>query len=157
MAADPVVLNKPSEPVPANGIPPEPVQVFSHSTQVLAVVATLAAVYVAKLVFIVLAVSLLLAFVLEPLTRGLERLRLPRSVAASLSVLIFVAALGSLAAISYNKAVEFAQELPRYSGEFRGIVSKIRHQAQTFQKSTEQVLPAEATDKNVVKVKQQSS
>lgn len=157
MAADPLVLNQPTGTTPAPSAPSEPVRVHSRSTILLAGIAVLAALYVAKLVFVVIAMSLLLAFVLEPLARGFERLHLPRSVAAFFSVLIFVSAMGGLAAVSYNRAVDFAQELPRYSGEFRGVMTKIRHQAQTIQKSTEQVLPAEVTDKNVVKVKQQSN
>src|SRR3954463_16657904 len=93
---------------------------------IIAIVATGAALYFAKMVFIVIFVSLLLAFVLEPLTRLFERIRLPRAIAALIAVMMFVAALGAVAYFSYNKAADFAHDMPRYSGEIRKFTDKFR-------------------------------
>jgi predicted PurR-regulated permease PerM len=123
----------------------------------IAIVAVGAALYFAEVVFIVIFVSLLLAFVLEPLTRLFERIRMPRAISSLLAVMVFMAALSAVAYFSYNKAISFAHDLPRYSGEISQITAKFRRQAQTIQKSTEQVIPETAEDKNTVKVKQQSS
>src|SRR6185369_17373153 len=161
MAADPIEIHENNPPTPApEGRPsslPEVIRQNSMATTLVATVAAGAALYFAKLVFIVLFVSLLLAFVLEPLTRLFERLRIPRGVAALISVLLFCAALVFLGQMSYTKALDFAQDLPRYSGEIRQTVGKVRKQAQTIQNTTEQVLPEAAPDKNTIKVKQQSS
>lgn len=160
MAADPIEIHGSNPPAPPpEGRPaslPEVIRQNSTATTIIAVVASGAALYFAKLVFIVLFVSLLLAFVLEPVTRLFERMRIPRALSALMAVLIFCAGLFFLGQISYNKALNFAQDLPRYSGEIRKTVGKFRQQAQTIQKTTEQVLP-ETTDKNTVKVKQQDS
>jgi predicted PurR-regulated permease PerM len=163
MAADPVELNPISAettPAPADERPaslPDAVRQTSYTNILLAVLAVLAALYFAHLVFIVLFVSLLLAFVLEPVTRLFERARLPRTVAALLSVVLVVAALYGIFYISYSKAMDFANELPSYSKEIQQYVSKFRKQAQSIQKSTEQVLPETAPDKNTIKVRQESS
>jgi predicted PurR-regulated permease PerM len=53
--------------------------------------------------------------------------------------------------------VDFANDLPRYSGEIKKLTDKFRRQAQTIQKSTEQIIPGAAADKNTVKVKQESN
>ncbi len=161
MAADPIEIhgNNPPAPPPEGRPPslPEVIRQNSTATTIVAVVAAGAALYFAKLVFIVLFVSLLLAFVLEPVTRIFERIRIPRAFSALIAVLLFCAAIFFLGQLSYTKALDFAQDLPRYSGEIRRTVGKVRQQAQTIQKTTEQVLPQDATDKNTIKVKQQSS
>ena len=163
-----------ANPTPPNPTLPDPVDISRRAPEpvspadvraapdhklpltIIAIVAAGVALYFAKVVFIVIFVALLLAFVLEPLARLFERIRLPRPIAAFLAVMVFVAALGAIGYVSYNKAVDFANDLPRYSGEIRRLTDKFRRQAQTIQKSTEQILPAEATDKNTVKVKQES-
>jgi predicted PurR-regulated permease PerM len=124
---------------------------------ILAVVAAGTALYLAKLVFIVMFVSLLLAFVLEPLTRWFERIRVPRAIAALLAVLVFIGALCSVAYVSYSKALDFANDLPKYSSELKELATRFRKQAQTIQKTTEQVIPAATEDKKTVKVKQESN
>jgi predicted PurR-regulated permease PerM len=163
MAADPISLEPPKQEkpqVPPEDRPatlPEAARRSSYAAVTLTVVAILAALYFAKLVFVVLFVSLLLAFILEPIARLFERIRLPRSVAALLAVLLVLAALYGLFYVSYSKAMDFARDLPSYSGEIRRYITKFRKQAQTIQKSTEQVLPTDTPDKNTVKVQQQSS
>jgi predicted PurR-regulated permease PerM len=157
MAANPIDINRQTEPAPAPAPTiPDSLGVRSTSLAVLATIAVFAAIYFAKIVFIVLFVSLLLAFVLEPLTRAFERIRIPRAVAALISVVLFVCALGALAFVSYNKAVDFAQELPHYSGQIKRYFSKFQKQAQSIKKSTQEVLP-DSTEKGTVKVQQQSS
>jgi predicted PurR-regulated permease PerM len=124
MAANPMppidMNRRPGTPeaVPPAETPPQPNHKLALT--VIALVAAGAALYFAKVVFIVVFVSLLLAFVLEPLTRLFERrTRLPRPVAAFFAVIVFVVALGALGYVSYSKAVDFANGLPRYSGEIR--------------------------------------
>ncbi len=157
MAANPLDLNRRPTAVPPPQVPVQPDRGGQLALSILAIVAAGAALYFAQLVFIVLLVSLLLAFVLEPVTRLFERVRLPRFLAALLAVMLFMGAVGVTFYFSYNKAVSFARDLPHYSGEIRKITEKYRRQAQTIQQSTQQVIPQDATDKNTVKVKQESS
>lgn len=158
MAANPLDISRrtPSEVTP----PPTDVSAETNHRIPLAIIAIVAAgtaLYFAKVVFIVIFVSMLLAFVLEPLTALFERIRLPRAVAALLALLVFNAALMAVAYFSYSKAVSFANDFPRYSGEIRNLTEKFRRQAQTIQRSTEQIIPEAAANKNTVTVKQESN
>ncbi len=158
MAANPLDINrqKAAPPTEVDVVPPpEPGRKLSLA--IIAVVAAGIALYFAKSVFVVIFISLLLAFVLEPLTRLFERIRLPRAVAALLSVMLFVAIMGVIVYVSYNKAVDFAKDFPRYSGEIKAMTAKFRRQAQSIKRTTEEVLPEGVTDKNTVKVKQETS
>ena len=163
MAADPVEINQVSkdEPLPAREerapTLPEVMQVNSLASTVTALVAVGAALYYAQLVFVVLLVSMLLAFVLEPIVRLLQRIRVARSAAALMAVLLFVTGVYAIGNISYNKAVEFSQQLPKYRGEIQGVLLKYRRQAETFRQNTQAVLPDEAKSKNTVEVQRQSS
>jgi len=165
MAADPVEINQKAlngEPLPVSTerapTLPEVVQTNSMATTVIAVVAVGAALYFAQLVCVVLLVSLLLAFVLEPLVRLFTRLRLPRSFAALLTVLLFLAGIGEVGNVSYNRAVDFSRELPKYRGELEKSIGKYRRQAETLSRNTQSVLPEESEQKNVqmVQVQKQS-
>ncbi len=113
------------------------------ATKVLAVLAMLTMCYFAKLPIIVLLLSILLAFILAPLADLFQRIRLPRSLAALIAVLLFVAVLYGIAQVSYNKAVAFSDDLPKYSGRIRSVLGRVRQQAQQFQKTTSSVLPEE--------------
>ena len=161
MAAKPINLNpnRDSQPAAATPVPstlPGKSSASPWANSVIAAVAIGAALYFARVVFIVVAFSLLLAFVLEPCTRFLERMRLPRSMGALISVLLFCGALFAIGNVSYNKAIDFTHELPKYSREIRKYVGKYRRQAQTLQQSTQQVLPDD-NDGPTIKVKQESS
>jgi predicted PurR-regulated permease PerM len=164
MAADPVEINqlaKNEEPLPAKSerapTLPEIMQVNSLATTIIAIVAVGIALYYAQLVFVVLLVSLLLAFVLEPLVRFQQRIRIPREAAALISVAIFVGAIYILANISYNRAVEFSQELPKYRGEIQQVLGKYRRQAETLRQNTRAVLPTDNDGRQPVQVQQESS
>ena len=108
---------------------------------VVATIAVLAACYLAKLVFIILLVAILMAFILAPVADLLERLRLPRPVAAGGAVLLMLAALFGASFYSYNRAQDFARELPKYSGQIRQTLEKYMLKAERLQKSTQDVLP----------------
>lgn len=131
----------------------------SNSAQlVLVTLAAIAACYAAKLPLIVLCVSILLSFVLAPLVDVLQRLHLPRPVGALIASLVFLAVLFVLGMVSYNSGIDFAHQLPKYSGEIKEKLGKLRQQANEIQKSTETVLPNEPeSSAPTVKIAQQTS
>src|ERR1041385_5343095 len=86
---------------------------------VVAVAVILAICYVAKLILITLLVSILFAFMLEPLVNLLEKIRLPRSAGAFLAVLLMVALIWAGSYFLYGKAMSFVHELPTYSDRIR--------------------------------------
>lgn len=118
--------------------------------------------YIAKLVLVTLLVSILLAFMLEPLVSLLERIRLPRAAGAFLAVLLMLAAMYAGSYFLYGKAMSFVHELPKYSDKIRGMLSHVRQQTSELEKTTQQVFPEETNDKNAkkpmsVKVENQST
>ena len=97
--------------------------------------------YYASLPLIVLLVSMLLAFMLAPVVDLFTRLRLPRSLAALLAVLLLMGVLYGLFYLSYNRALAFAHDWPRYEGEVRKVLMRVRHTSEAIQKTAAGVLP----------------
>jgi len=128
------------------------VSAASSALVVLAMLAVLTVCYFAKLPIIVLLISILLSFILAPLVDLLQRMRLPRPVASALAVLILLAAIYGLGLVSYNRAVAFSHDLPKYSGRISGVIRSIREKAQNIQKKTSSVLPQEQQPEATTKV-----
>jgi len=124
---------------------------------VIGAAVVLAICYVAKLVLITLMVSILITFMLEPLVRLLERVRLPRSLGSIVAILLLLAAIYGVSYFFYNRAVSFAHELPKYSDKIRGLLSHVRQQTSDIEKTAEQVMPQEKNGKKPIPVTVQSS
>ena len=108
--------------------------------------------YVAKLVLVTLLVSILIAFMLDPVVNLLERIRLPRPIGSFLAVLMLMAAIYGCSYFLYARAVSFAHELPKYSDEIRGQLSHVRKQTSDFEKTSEQMFPEEKDGKKAMPV-----
>ncbi len=124
---------------------------------ILATGAALTLVYLAKLILVVILISILLSFVLAPLVDLMTRFQIPRAVGALISVLLLVIALCGATYVSYSRALSFMHEVPKYKARIQDMGSKLREQAEQIQQTTETVLPSSATDQNTVTVKQSSS
>lgn len=111
--------------------------------------------YFGESVLAVLFFSILLAFALSPVVELLIQFHLPRAVAALLAVAMFVGMLYGIAMLSYNRAITFFDELPKYSQKIRSALQPIRLKAQRIQKTGEEV--SEPTPGNVVNVRQVTS
>lgn len=139
------------------GILPAPQQTAATAQIVTAVGVVLAICYFAQAVLITLIIAVLLAFMLDPVVRFLERMRAPRPVAAFLAVVVMLAGVYGMVYVSYNRAVDFVQQLPKYSGEIRETVLRFRRQAQQLQKTTETMLATPSTGRPAVRIYQESS
>jgi predicted PurR-regulated permease PerM len=113
-------------------------QIIVGATVVLAVC------YVAKLILITLLVSILLAFMLDPLVSSLERIHIPRAAGGFLAVLVLLAATYGGSYFLYGRAVSFVHELPKYSEKIRGLVAHVRQQTSDFEKTSQQMFPDDA-------------
>jgi len=110
--------------------------------------------YVAKLVLVVLLVSVLIAFILAPLVNLLEMTRIPRPVGSFIAVVVLGALIYGGLYFGYNRVTGFVQDLPKYSSRIKHVVMRFREQAQKI----ETVLPGNASDdKQTVRVQQQTS
>jgi predicted PurR-regulated permease PerM/methylmalonyl-CoA mutase cobalamin-binding subunit len=86
----------------------------------------LAALYFAQEVLIPLALAVLLSFLLAPLVSRLEKLRLPRSAAVVVTVLISFSLLFGIGYVVYNQLGELTRDVPRYKNIVREKINRVR-------------------------------
>ncbi len=111
--------------------------------------------YYGESVLAVLFFAVLLSFMLSPVVQALEYLHLPRALAALISVVVLLALLYGISAASYNQALIFADNVPKYSQKIRSILQPFRQEAEKLEKTGEVVGASE--DTNVVTVRQVQS
>ena len=106
---------------------------------------------------ITIASSLLLAFVLEPIVWHLQRWRVPRAAGSFIALTLLLGGVYGVCHLSYNTAVAFLDDLPKYSYKLRETILQFRQHTEQLQKTTEAVLPESEQEKEVVQVKTQST
>ncbi len=125
---------------------------------VVAVVAVLGLIYLLKLVLITILTSMLLAFIVEPLVMLLQRARVSRPIGSLIAVVLLLGCTLAFGYFFYSRAVDFATELPKYSGKIRDTVGKIRSQTSKIEESTRSaVTPPSQNGAKPVPVKVQES
>jgi predicted PurR-regulated permease PerM len=112
------------------------------------IAAILAICYFAEETLAVILISILIAFVLAPITDLLSWLRFPRWLAAATAVFLLMAALAGATYYGFNQASRLVEELPKYTQEIRAKAAKLARKAQNLE-----VLNPEK-EKGVVKVHQ---
>src|SRR5271167_3583380 len=108
--------------------------------------------YYGESVLAVLFFAILLSFMLSPVVQALEYLHLPRALAALISVVVLLALLYGVTAASYNQALIFADNLPKYSQKIRSVLQPYQDQAAKLEKTSEVV--GEPEPSNIVNVRQ---
>jgi predicted PurR-regulated permease PerM len=83
--------------------------------------------HLARDVLIPFALAILLAFLLAPAVRGLERLRIGRLASTLVVVAIGFAAIGAVGWIAATQAVSVASKLPEYRENVRTKIRALRH------------------------------
>ena len=129
----------------------------STAQVVIAIATVLAVCYIAKLVMITIASSLLLAFVLEPIVWHLQRWRVPRAVGSFIALILLLGSVYGVCHFSYNSAMAFLDDLPKYSYKIRETMLQFRQRTEQLQKTTEAALPESEQEREVVKVRTQST
>jgi predicted PurR-regulated permease PerM len=124
---------------------------------ILAVATGLALAYVAKMVLVVIFSAVLLAFVLAPVVDFGIRLRLPRPLSALIAIFLLLGAIYGVTLLSYSKAVDFMQDLPKYSKQVKEVGAKFQRRAEALRKTTESIVPQSPEDKKAVTIRQSSS
>ena len=147
----------PSEDGPQLVPAPRSSRIGSGAQIIVATAVVLVMCYLGKLVLVTLLVSILLAFVLEPVVGLFERIRLPRSLGAFLAILLLLGVTYGASYFFYNRAVSFVQELPKYSQKIRGMLSHVTQQTNKLQQVTDKVLPKNNQQQKPVPVVVQNS
>ena len=120
---------------------------------VIAVIAMIGLIYLLKLVLVTTLAAILLAYVLEPAVAGLMRLRIPRSVSALIVVTFGLMLALGLTYFSYNRALDFVEELPTYSTAFRDSIGSIRSKADKLAEQARSVVEPPKTRQKPIPVR----
>jgi predicted PurR-regulated permease PerM len=108
--------------------------------------------YYGESVLAVFFFAILLSFTLSPVVQALEYLHLPRAVAALISMIGLLALLYGVTFASYEQAIIFVDNVPKYSKKIQSIVKPLQQNAEKFRKTSDAV--AEPEPSNVVAVRQ---
>jgi len=110
---------------------PNPARLLSRLSIMFAAVLAVAALYLAKVVFLPLAFAILFAFLLAPLVSSLERFRLPRTLAVVLVIMGFASILGCLGWLVGSQLIQMAGDLPRYQENIDRKLALVSHPGDT--------------------------
>jgi predicted PurR-regulated permease PerM len=91
---------------------------------VIAVIVT--ALYVGREVFVPIALAILFSFVLAPLVKALQRLKIPRSLAVMTVVIFAFAGVSALAMVMATQATQLASDLPQYQNTIKEKIASLR-------------------------------
>lgn len=111
--------------------------------------------YYGESVLAVLFFAILLSFMLSPVVQALEYLHLPRATAALVSMVALLAVVYGITAASYNQAITFADNVPKYSQKIRSILQPFQQDAERLARTGEAV--GEPGPSDVVPVRQVQS
>ncbi|WP_435528678.1 AI-2E family transporter [Mesorhizobium robiniae] len=128
MAANPRKGIQPAEPVLIGMVSSARTLPRMSLPTVATVVATVAALYFGREVFLPIAIALLLTFALAPMVSGLKRVGLPRLPAVIASVLSAFTVLALFSFIVATQVSELAQNIPLYQSN---ILTKVRSLKET--------------------------
>jgi predicted PurR-regulated permease PerM len=104
--------------------------------------------YFGEQTLVVILISALIAFILDPLANLFTWIRVPRPAAAGIAIVLMLAAMAGLTYVGINKASNLLEELPNHASEIRRDLSKITGKAQKL----EALNPTQ--EKGTVKVRQ---
>jgi len=134
-------------PTPERALPDERVELLRGPVQagmvaqfVIAIAAAVGLLYLLKLVWITILVAALVAFALDPFVVLLTRIRIPRPAGAGMALFGLLCLSIALTLFFYNRAVDFMDELPRFSAVIREDLGKLRAQADKFEDGTRSLL-----------------
>ena len=113
--------------------------------------------YYASSICITVVLAGFLAILFDPVVVILEKLHLPRSVAAAGIVLAGMSLIGLLGYALYGRAMSFAEELPVYASKVQQTIEPISRKIQNFQQSAGNLTNDVHPTKKVPEVRLQGS
>jgi predicted PurR-regulated permease PerM len=109
--------------------------------------------YYASSFCITIVLAAFLEILVDPLVVMLEKLRLPRGVAAWVVVLAFIALIGLLVHDLYRRGPSFAEQLPVYTWKLQHAIEPIIRQTEKVQQSAGSLSNDVQPNKNIPEVR----
>ncbi|HEV2278432.1 MAG TPA: AI-2E family transporter [Acidobacteriaceae bacterium] len=106
---------------------PNATKLISRLFVMISAVLAVAALYLAKVVFLPLAFAILFAFLVAPLISWLERIHVPRTFAVVLVIAGFASILGGVGWIAGSQLIQMAADLPNYQQNIDRKFALIHH------------------------------
>jgi predicted PurR-regulated permease PerM len=119
------------------------------SQRIIATGIVLAFLYWASSVVMTLLLSILLAYMLDPLVEFLERFRIPRGVGALIVLLVTLGLLSMSAYLLWDRIDRFAEDWPKYSAVLKQGAAKIEEKIESFEKKVSEISPQERASRLV--------
>ena len=113
------------------------------SLKLLATAIILVFLYYAAGVVITLLLSILLAYFLDPIVEYLERMRMPRTIAAMITVLVVIAIMGAVGYGLWSRTSDFAENWPKYGGMLRQAVASVESKINGLERQVSQTSAVE--------------
>jgi len=144
---------------PPSSTPPSDKMLSRITILLLIIVAGLLTVfgYYASSICIAVILAGFLAILFDPVVVVLEKLHMPRSVAAAGIVLAGMSLVGLLGYVLYGKSMTFAEELPVYASKVQQTIEPISKKIQSFQQSAGNLANDVHATKKVPEVRLQQS
>jgi predicted PurR-regulated permease PerM len=114
----------------------------SASVKIIAIAVLFGCIYFASSVVITLVCSILIAAVLDPGVKLMERFRMPRWLAALIMVLLMLTVAYIVIYAIYDRAQAFVDAMPRLVERLKQITAHLQVTAHNIQQSTQTIMPA---------------
>lgn len=105
---------------------PLPARLAGTWVSLLTLVLVVGILYTGKQVLLPLALGAVLAFVLTPLVRLFDRMRLPRFAGVALTMVMALSAVGGVGYVVYDQFAELSGEISQYTSSMRRKVSQLQ-------------------------------
>lgn len=105
---------------------PLPARLNGPWVSLLTLVLVIGVLYTGKEVLLPLALGVVLAFVLTPLVRVFDRLRLPRFAGVTLTMVLALGAVGGLGYVVFDQFAELSTEISQYTSSMRRKIGQLR-------------------------------
>lgn len=119
------------------------------SQRIIAAGIVLAFLYWAASVVMTLLLSILLAYMLDPLVEWLERFRIPRGLGSLIVLLMTLGMLSLLGYFVWERIDNFAADWPKYSAVLKQAASKVEEKIETVERKVSEISPQERASRLV--------
>ncbi len=123
------------------------------SLRVIVISIVIAFCFIASSVCLTLLLAVFLAVLVDPAVTYLQRWHLPRSIAAALIILVFMAGVGFAAAASYTRGLQLVNQLPQFSERIRQTIRPLNDKIQEVQDTARSVTLEATPPKRLTEVK----